>query len=97
VHAEKRGWSLSTGFVGSDQIILTCLKCGYKFKPGQTEVEKEYRLFGSGFVVLLVLGVIVLILASIYAASTTSPLMTADPDRCPRAGTSPQNPPGATP
>ena len=35
IHAEKRGWNLLTGFIGSGQIVLTCLKCGHKFKPGQ--------------------------------------------------------------
>lgn len=35
VHAEKRGWSLKTGFFGSGKIVLTCLKCGHQFKPGE--------------------------------------------------------------
>ncbi len=35
VHAEKRGWSALTGFIGSGKIVLTCLKCGNKFKPGE--------------------------------------------------------------
>jgi uncharacterized membrane protein len=35
VHAEKRGWSLLSGFIGSSRVFITCLKCGYKFKPGQ--------------------------------------------------------------
>lgn len=35
VHAEKRGWSAMTGFIGSGKIVLTCLKCGNKFKPGE--------------------------------------------------------------
>ena len=35
VHAEKRGWSFSTGMIGSGKIVLTCLKCGHKFKPGE--------------------------------------------------------------
>lgn len=34
VHAEKRGWSLATGFIGSGKIMITCLKCGTKFEPG---------------------------------------------------------------
>lgn len=34
VHAEKRGWSLGTGFIGSGRIVLTCLACGAKQKPG---------------------------------------------------------------
>ncbi len=35
VHAEKRGWSLLSGFIGSRRIVITCLRCGHKFKPGQ--------------------------------------------------------------
>ena len=34
IHAEKRGWSIWSGVIGSGQIIITCLKCGHKFKPG---------------------------------------------------------------
>ncbi len=34
VHAEKRGWRLTTGFLGSGKIVLTCLKCGHSFRPG---------------------------------------------------------------
>jgi predicted Zn-ribbon and HTH transcriptional regulator len=35
VHAEKRGWSILVGAIGANKIVLTCLKCGHKFKPGQ--------------------------------------------------------------
>lgn len=35
VHAGKRGWNTWTGFIGSGKIIITCLKCGHKFEPGQ--------------------------------------------------------------
>jgi hypothetical protein len=35
VHAGKRGWSIWTGLIGSGKIVLTCLKCGHKFAPGQ--------------------------------------------------------------
>ena len=35
VHAEKRGWSPVWGVFGSGKIVITCLKCGEKFKPGQ--------------------------------------------------------------
>jgi predicted nucleic-acid-binding Zn-ribbon protein len=34
VHAEKRGWSLTTGMIGAGKIVLTCLNCGHKYKPG---------------------------------------------------------------
>lgn len=33
--ANKRGWNLTTGFIGAGKIVVTCLKCGHKFKPGK--------------------------------------------------------------
>jgi hypothetical protein len=35
IHAEKRGWSLLSGLIGSGKIVITCLGCGQKFKPGR--------------------------------------------------------------
>jgi hypothetical protein len=35
VHAEKRGWNIWVGFIGSGAIVITCLKCGHRFKPGE--------------------------------------------------------------
>ena len=32
-HAGARGYSIWTGFLGSGQTVITCLKCGYKWKP----------------------------------------------------------------
>lgn len=34
-HAGARGFSLLTGFVGSGKTVLTCLKCGHRWKPGK--------------------------------------------------------------
>lgn len=34
ISANKRGWKVTTGLLGSSKIIITCLKCGHKFKPG---------------------------------------------------------------
>jgi len=34
-HAEKRGWRITTGFIGSSKIYITCLRCGKRFKPGE--------------------------------------------------------------
>lgn len=34
LHAEKRGFRLTTGFFGSGKIYITCLKCGNRFRPG---------------------------------------------------------------
>lgn len=33
--ANKRGWKLATGLLGSSKVLVTCLNCGYKFKPGK--------------------------------------------------------------
>ena len=34
-HAGARGFSLVTGFIGSNKTVLTCLKCGHRWKPGK--------------------------------------------------------------
>ncbi len=34
LHTGPRGWKLLTGFIGSNKVVITCLKCGHKFKPG---------------------------------------------------------------
>lgn len=34
-HAGARGFSLVTGFIGSGKMVLTCLKCGHRWKPGK--------------------------------------------------------------
>jgi hypothetical protein len=33
LQAGKRGWKWTTGYIGSGQIVMTCLQCGKKFKP----------------------------------------------------------------
>lgn len=35
ITSNKKGWSLTTGVIGMNNIILTCLKCGKQFKPGE--------------------------------------------------------------
>lgn len=35
VSANKRGWKLSTGLIGRNKIMVTCLKCGNKWKAGK--------------------------------------------------------------
>ncbi len=52
VHAEKRGWSLLTGFIGSGKIVLTCLDCGKQFKPGE---QHEAAPEGVGKAITVVL------------------------------------------
>lgn len=34
-HAGARGFSIVTGFIGSGKTVLTCLKCGHRWKPGK--------------------------------------------------------------
>lgn len=33
-HADKRGWSMWTGFIGARTVYITCLSCGKRWKPG---------------------------------------------------------------
>ena len=40
IHAEKRGWNVWSGFIGSSKIYMTCLKCGCRFKPGEKRFYK---------------------------------------------------------
>jgi DNA-directed RNA polymerase subunit RPC12/RpoP len=35
VHADQRGWSFWTGTIGSGKTVITCLKCGHRFNPGE--------------------------------------------------------------
>jgi hypothetical protein len=35
IHAGKRGWRLTTGFICSGKVIITCLRCGERFRPGK--------------------------------------------------------------
>ena len=53
IHAGRRGWKLSTGWMGSSQVILTCMKCGRQFRPGQT---------GGGRLGLLLFLIVILVI-----------------------------------
>ncbi|MDB5457960.1 MAG: hypothetical protein JWP92_3545 [Caulobacter sp.] len=35
IHAEKRGWTWMSGLIGGSKIMLTCLRCGHRFRPGE--------------------------------------------------------------
>jgi hypothetical protein len=65
VHAEKRGWRLTTGFFGSGKIVLTCLKCGHSFRPGDyaTYSTQEKSDTQVGCVVLAAIVVICVLLS----------------------------------
>ena len=41
VHAEKRGWDLATGFLGSSKVYITCLSCGHRFRPPAYSASAE--------------------------------------------------------
>jgi DNA-directed RNA polymerase subunit RPC12/RpoP len=32
ISSNKKGWTLTTGAIGMNRIILTCLKCGKQWK-----------------------------------------------------------------
>ena len=34
-HAGARGFSIVTGLIGSGKTVLTCLRCGHRWKPGK--------------------------------------------------------------
>lgn len=35
VSGNKRGWKLTTGMIGMNKVMVTCLKCGNKWKAGK--------------------------------------------------------------
>ena len=43
ISANKKGWSLTTGLIGSNKIIITCLKCGKQFRPGQDMIAQQEK------------------------------------------------------
>lgn len=43
IHAEKRGYSVWTGMIGAGKIVITCLRCGHKSKPGQMNAPVRGR------------------------------------------------------
>lgn len=43
ITAGKRGWNMSTGIIGSSNIMITCLKCGKQFKPGHDLQSNQVR------------------------------------------------------
>ena len=52
IAAVRRGFKLSTGWMGSGQVILNCMKCGRQFRPGQT---------GGGRLGLLIFLIVILV------------------------------------
>ena len=66
IHAEKRGWNLLTGFIGSGKIVLTCLSCGKTFKPGHGWTDPQPAVSANdqaiGWAVLIAIVVVVTLL-----------------------------------
>jgi len=82
VHADRRGWGLMTGFIGSGKIYITCLLCAHRFRPGQggsenapqayqpppPKTELEDATFGT-----LVLFALVIFLVFMVVIAATAP------------------------
>ena len=47
IHAGRRGYSLVFGFWGANAVHLTCLRCGYRFAPGQSASGRQITPFGQ--------------------------------------------------
>ena len=64
IHAGKRGWNLMTGFIGSRKIIITCLNCDNKFKPGEGygQSPRRYPIHIGWFVLFVVVMAFVILL-----------------------------------
>ena len=56
VHAEKRGWTATTGFIGSSKIVVTCLACGHRTTPGARETTPGTKLLAMVLVAAFVIG-----------------------------------------
>jgi len=44
VSANKRGWTITTGLLGSNLILITCLKCEKEFKPGHDLQSQQVKI-----------------------------------------------------
>ncbi len=59
ITANKRGWNFTTGMIGSNAIIITCLKCGKQFKPGpQLSFEQKVIVGVVAIVIVIILNYI---------------------------------------
>ena len=58
IHAEKRGFRLATGFIGSGKILITCLNCGRRFRPGSNSASAGN--LGCGTIALIVFALVML-------------------------------------
>jgi hypothetical protein len=85
IHAEKRGWRWTSGFIGSRKIVITCLKCGKRFRPGITASKGGHRVFMAGLILLLCGGtaglVVALLTESGHEESSSISSPTPEPNR----------------
>jgi DNA-directed RNA polymerase subunit RPC12/RpoP len=78
ISANKRGWSLATGMIGSGKIILTCMKCGKQFRPGEdkesVEVKKQQAAANkkkplNWIILIMAMGIIFLVGKACFSVS----------------------------
>ncbi|QIE23549.1 hypothetical protein SBC1_14360 [Caballeronia sp. SBC1] len=71
IHSGMRGWSWLTGIFGSGSVLITCLACGHRMKPGQAILNGAQTKSEDGMGILFgVLGwmsaiVVVLIIVAV--------------------------------
>jgi hypothetical protein len=70
VHAEKRGFSMIWGTIGSRKIFITCLKCGNRFKPGDAPRYSAYSAQAkedtqTGLIALVMIALVILLLMKV--------------------------------
>jgi hypothetical protein len=59
ISANKRGWNLTSGMIGSNSIVITCLKCGKQFKPGpQLSLEQKVIIGIVSVIIVIILNYI---------------------------------------
>lgn len=66
--ANNKGWSPLTGMIGSGEVLITCLKCGHKFRPGEdlegihsAETIEKNRIRRRNLVIFLVVIAVLLV------------------------------------
>lgn len=70
ISSNQKGWTLTTGFIGSGKVIITCLKCGKRFKPGedydaiQTKKKQQEEAMQNpvGWIVMAIILILIIVL-----------------------------------
>lgn len=50
---------MTAGGIGKNDIELTCLKCGHKFKPGENETNKKEEIKSVSTTTIVITAIIV--------------------------------------